>query len=543
MADLIADYVVVGGGLTGCVIASRLSQSDKKPKVILLDAGSDPAGNPAAASFLSGLSLLGGEYDYAYQSEPVANTANRVHTLNAGKVLGGGSILNFGGWLRADAADYDEWAELVGDKRWSYEGLKPWFRKTESFYDSGSGADADEHGFEGPMHVTSISASESGERKYLLREPVRKAWVELGVSSNSHKNGSISGLAEMLENSRDGMRQPSNTAYPLTDVKVFTNTTVQRVTFTETTATGVELADGRKVTARKEVILCAGAYRTPQVLLLSGIGPSATLTEHGIPVVRESPLVGQNLHDHFAIYLAFRLRDPGIGYALGSSTWQNPALFKGLPWDWVVSQPLPTDIIAKHEPKAEKQKRNLWEVITVYVPPGIPGIPVDGTHIATSTMLLLPNSRGAVSIRSGNIEDAPRIQPNYFSTPLDRDTLIHATRQTLKAMLATDPMNTIIESESPPSGEGESLRGLTPLTAHASDEEIEERIRRTGMQHHHSGGTAAMGKVVDTEGKVLGVKGLRVADASILPIPLGGHPQATLYAVAEQLASLIASDG
>lgn len=113
-----ADYIVVGGGLTGCLIASRLRQSDKKPEVVLMEAGSDPSDNPAAAGFLSGLSLLGGEFDYVYQSDPVTSTANRVHSLNSGKALGGGSILNYGGWLRADAADYDEWAEVVSDGRW-----------------------------------------------------------------------------------------------------------------------------------------------------------------------------------------------------------------------------------------------------------------------------------------------------------------------------------------------------------------------------------------------------------------------------------------
>ncbi|KID93768.1 glucose dehydrogenase, partial [Metarhizium majus ARSEF 297] len=541
MSDASTDYVVVGGGLTGCAIASRLSQSDKKLKVVLIEAGSDSSGDPAAAGFLSGLSLLGGKFDHVYQSNPEPNTLNRVHSLNSGKALGGGSILNFGGWLRADAADYDDWAEMVGDKRWSYDGFKPWFRKTERFHGSGNDADTDAHGFDGPMHVVSISAAESGERKYPLREPVKQAWTELGVSFNPQKEkGSITGLTEFYENSRHGMRQPANTAYPLDNVEVLTNTIVNRVIFSGTTATGVELANGHKVAARREVILCAGTYRTPQLLMLSGIGPSAILNQAGIPVLHESPHVGQNLHDHFAIYFAFRLRDPSAGYALGSSSWQNPALCKGLPWDWVVSEPLPAEIITKHESDARKQKRNLYEVITVYAPPGIPGIPVDGTHIATSTMLLRPTSRGVVSIRSSSPSDPPRIQPNYFSTLLDRVTLVHAAKRTLKAMLATSSMHSIIEGETPPSGQG--LDGLIPLTADASGEAIEERIRQTGIQHHHSGGTAAMGKVVNGEGKVTGVKGLRVADASILPIPLGGHPQATLYPMAEQIASFIIQD-
>lgn len=503
-----------------------------------MEAGPDPSGNPAVAGFLSGLSLLGGELDYAYPSEPVSDTANRVHYLNAGKALGGGSVLNFGGWLRADAADYDQWAEAAGDKRWSYAGLKPWLIKSERYDD----AQADgQHGLDGPMHVTTISAAESGARKYPLRETVKQAWAELGVFHNPDKgSGSTTGLSEMHENSRNGLRKPSNVAYPLHNTKVFTNTVVHRVTFAGTKATGVELADGRKITARREVILSAGAYRTPQVLMLSGIGPSAILTEHGIPIVHESPQVGQNLHDHFAIYLAFRLRDPSLGYALGSAGFQKPEFLNGFPWDWVASQPLPEDIITRNKAGQDLKKRNFYEIITAYVPPGIPGIPTDGTHIATSTMLLLPTSRGTVSIRTNSPNDPPRIEPSYFSTPIDRDALIHATRQTVRVITATEAMKPIVEGESPPSGNG--LDGLQPLNADASDELIEERIRLTGTQHHHSGGTASMGRVVDGEGKVLGVQGLRVGDASVIPVPLGGHPQATLYAVAEQLADMIIRD-
>lgn len=157
-------------------------------------------------------------------------------------------------------------------------------------------------------------------------------------------------------------------------------------------------------------------------------------------------------------------------------------------------------------------------------------------------MLLLPTSRGTVSLPSGSAgaSESPYISPDYFSTQLDRDTLVHAARQTIQALLSTKALGNIVESEAPPRGPG--LDGLEPLTADSSDEEIEERIRRTGTQHHHSGGTVAMGKVVDAEGKVFGVEGLRVADASIVPIPLGGHPQATLYAMAEQIASMIVGD-
>ncbi|KAI0382852.1 hypothetical protein F5Y04DRAFT_252461 [Hypomontagnella monticulosa] len=395
------------------------------------------------------------------------------------------------------------------------------------------------------MHVTSISAAEEGQRKYPLRETVKSAWAELGVQQNvDRKNGTSIGLNEMHENcNKRGMRQPSNVVYPLNQVKVFTNTPVYRIIFNDARkAIGVELVDGRRVTARKEVIISAGSYQTPKILMLSGIGPSADLAEHSIPLVYESPQVGQNLHDHYAIHLAFRVRDPSLGYAFGGAGFQNPAFMKGLPWDWIANQPLPKDILSKnqHDTKPGWEKRNVYEVLTAYIVPGIPGIPIDGTHIATSTMLLLPTSRGTVTIRSSSPTDLLRIQPNYLSTQHDRDALVHATRTTVRVLTATESLKPIIESESPPVKEG--LEGLTPLTVDTNDEAILDRLQRTGEQHQHSGGTAAMGKVVDGEGKVFGVTGLRVADASIIPVPLGGHPQATLYAMAEQLASMILAD-
>ncbi|CAJ2511031.1 Uu.00g066560.m01.CDS01 [Anthostomella pinea] len=503
MEEQIADYVVVGGGLAGCVVASRLSQNDKS--VILLEAGPDASSNPTTAFFLTGLSLQGGELDYAYSSEPVPTTADRA----------------------------------------GFEETLPTTTSGPSWPPMSAGANLQEHGFDGPMYVTSIAGAEGGQRKYPHRETVLKAWAELGVSHNvDMKDGASVGVNEIHENcDSEGKRQPSNVVYPLDKANVLTNLPVHRVIFDGTNrATGVELVDGRKVTARKEVILSAGAYQTPKILMLSGVGPSAQLAEHGIHLVHESPYVGQNLHDHYAIHLAYRLRDPSLGYAFGGTGFQHPAFFKGLPWDWIANHPLPEDILTKNknETRAGWEKRNVYKVGTAYVVPGIPGIPVDGTHISTSTMLLLPTSRGTVTIRSSSPADLPRIQPNYLSTQHDRDALVHGTRTAMRLLTATENLKAVVEGESPPVKEG--LEWLEPLTVDASDEVILDRLQRTGEQHQHSGGTAAMGKVVDAEGKVFGVTGLRVADASIVPVPLGGHPQASLYAMAEQLANMILAD-
>ena len=538
------EYIVVGGGLTGCVIASRLRRTEKKPKVLLLEAGPDPTGNPNTVTLLGGFSLLGSELDYGYKTTPQSNTNGRAHTLNAGKTLGGGSILNFGGWMRADPADYDEWAKTVGDDRWSYKGMLPWLRKSESFFDPG--ADPLKHGFNGPMHVVSVKGSDPN-RTYPLRDRVHAAWTEFGVPKASY-SGKIVGITEFHENSNQGLRQPSHLAYSLEGIDVLTHAVVNLVEFSNNTATGVLLADGRRFTAHKEIILCAGAFRTPQILMLSGIGPRDVLKKHGIPERYASRQVGRNLHDHFALLLAFKLRNPSKGLSLGSPNFSNPAFFKGMPCDWVVNETVPAALLNNASEGEEidgspfrhslhDSDRAHAEHMVMYAPAGIPGIPTDGTHIATSTMIVLPTSRGNVTLASTDPRDHPIIDSNFYSTLTDQRTMVWATRRLVKVMLDSSALHEEIEAESPPTIEGQSFQ---PLTVDAPDSVIDDRIRRTGVMHQHSGGTAAMGTVTDSECRVIGVNDLRVVDASVIPVPMGGHPQSTLYAMAEQMAEIIA---
>ncbi|KAI9690119.1 MAG: hypothetical protein M1822_009080 [Bathelium mastoideum] len=168
--EQMADYIVVGGGLTGCVVASRLSESSASVSVILLEAGIDASDNPHVSTPEGAFLLAGTNVDWAYKTVADPNTRDRVHTVPAGKALGGGSICNYGGWSRGDAADYNDWAKAVGDERWSYEKQLPYFRKSENFFDPN--ADPKQHGFAGPLHITSITAD--AKRKYGLREPLKQ---------------------------------------------------------------------------------------------------------------------------------------------------------------------------------------------------------------------------------------------------------------------------------------------------------------------------------------------------------------------------------
>ncbi|KAL2844806.1 putative glucose dehydrogenase [Aspergillus pseudoustus] len=543
-----ADYIIVGGGLTGCVVSSRLKQANPALDVVILEAGVDPSNHEATKTFAGLFSLLGSDLDWAGQTVPQKNTADRVHPLHAGKALGGGSVTNFQGWSRGDARDYDQWAVMVDDSRWSYEGLLPYFKKSETFFDES--ADSKQHGFHGPLHVTAVSAGPYG-RKYPLRDPIKDAWLEVGEKFNPDGcSGSLGGICEFYETWHKGQRQSANEVYKLHGVQRITEATVSNVEFTEDkvgrepTASGVVLADGRRFTARKEIILAAGTLRTPQVLLLSGIGPAETLKKFDIPTVLNAPAVGRNLTDHFALYQLYKLRNPERGLALGSSKLSDPIFMQGFPCDWAVNQAVPREILESALRKDEQAGhttgdeallapgRPLVETLAVYAAAGVPNVPVDGSVIMTSVMLLGSTSRGTISISSASPTDPPVVDSNYFDTEVDKMTLIHGARRTMQALLETDALKDYVEAEITPPG-------IPTLSATSGDEEFEARIRATGLAHHHPTGTAAMGKVVDTDLRVLGVRNLRIVDASVLPISIGGHPQATLYAVAEQAAEII----
>lgn len=208
-----------------------------------------------------------------------------------------------GGWFRGDKNDYDSWSRLVGDPKWSYEGMLPYFKKAETHHTASHGEE--QHGFNGPMQTNSHT---SAGRKYPLRALVKQAWEEIGAKEIADINaGSPLGMGELIDNRRDGLRQPASSVYPLSGVQVWTETLVQRILIEERgvkkIATGVELVDGRILFAKKEVIVSAGTYRTPQVLMLSGIGAKEELSRQGIKQVVDLPDVGRNLHDHLALNL------------------------------------------------------------------------------------------------------------------------------------------------------------------------------------------------------------------------------------------------
>ncbi|UKZ81593.1 hypothetical protein TrVFT333_009365 [Trichoderma virens FT-333] len=334
------DYIFVGGGLSASVVSSRLHHLDSSLKILVIEAGGN-ANNDPSIVYPNSTSLIGGEYDWKYQTVPQVNLDNRQVDLPCGKALGGGTVINSGGWIRGDKFDFDLWGDTVGDHRWSYAGLLPYMKLTEAAPID----NPNEHGLDGPMHIQGIVST---HREFPLRNKTLQSWQEVGVEqlpNNDGNAGNPLGIGDLFENKNQGRREIADNVFSLGGVTVLTETLVSKVLLSTPTArnkqpeaTGVQLVNGTKIQG-KEIILAAGAIRTAQLLMLSGIGPSNELAKFHIPVILDQPEVGKNFVDHGLFGALWNLRDPSAGYAIGSGNplFNEPQYGWGTPADFLVS--------------------------------------------------------------------------------------------------------------------------------------------------------------------------------------------------------------
>lgn len=351
-------------------------------------------------------------------------------------------------------------------------------------------------------------------------------------------SGDPNGVARLVENWHKASRQHAAICYELKGIHVLTNCVVQRIIFEGKRAIGVELINGQRLKASKEIVISCGALRTPQVLMLSGIGPKSELSKHNITQIAELP-VGQHLHDHGSIQMVWKLKDPEKGYSFGSPAFNKPEYGTGNPMDWFGTAAAPDEDLHKAAradgTTFKPGPRSDYEIVIMYAittSAPVEMAPMDGTHITTGVVCLSSTSRGSVTLASDKVTDNSIVDPRYFATEHDRAVLRAGMRRALQAM-ESPALKDYIQGETP------SLN-MPPITSTSSDVELDKRIDAMSWSFYHAAGTASMGKVVDNECRVYGVEGLRVVDTSIMPLSVTAHLQAPMYAIAESAADLIA---
>jgi choline dehydrogenase-like flavoprotein len=542
------DYIVVGGGTAGVVIASRLKTYLPDATIALLEAGPNAVDHPTVNN-VSGppawVELMQEGLIVDYSTVPQPHLANRPIMNCAGRLLSGSSAVNVGHWMRPSRVDCDTLAQRAGNDALKFDNMMKYFKMIETHHNAT--ASADHYGFEGPIGTV-------GGNKYPLREILQRSAETLGYQRNEDaaKTGDNRGLIDFAQNFRatsdtTATRQHSAKVYELSGVEVMCDTQVAKILLDDTKrAMGVELVDGRQLRAKKEVVVSCGTQRSPQLLMLSGIGPKDKLTKHDIEVLVDSPEVGNNLMDHNAMIQYFTLSDNSKGYAYPFLGKNLPEYGHGLPIDFNLIGHIDRQELAPHlkndgcdvdaSPLVDEERCHFMSIMfydNLFAPPGVYADVIDeGTRIAVASIHVMPLSRGTVTLKSKNPMDVPVCDPKFLSTETDRFIMRKAVRENLRLVDAA-PLNDEIVGEVPP-------KGFSALTARSSDAEIDERNAKLATTIFHPMGTCALGTVLDPEFRVKGVHGLRVCDASVFAEPVAGMPSYMIYALAELFAETLA---
>jgi choline dehydrogenase len=513
------DYVIVGAGSAGCLLANRLS-ADPSASVLLIEAGGkdDWFWIDVPVGYL--YTIANPRTDWCYKTEPDEHLAGRSIHYARGRVLGGCSSINAMIHMRGQKEDWDHWASL-GNRGWGWDDVLPVFQRLED-YEHGA---VDTYGAGGEVRV------EDPRVRWEIIDAWREAAAECGIPPVKVFNrGDNFGCAYFQMNQKRGRRWSAARAFldPVArrpNLRVITGALASRVRFEGRRASGIELKDGRVVAARREVILAAGAIGSPQLLQLSGIGPGELLREHGIPVLHDSPGVGGNLHDHLQIRMQYKVHGVKTLNALANSLWGKATmgleylLFRTGPLTMPPSQ---AGAFARSDP-SQPTPNIEWHVQPLSLDKfGDPLHPFPA--ITPSVCNLRPSSRGWVRIKSADPAAYPEIKLNYLSTEDDRRVAADGMRFTRRIMAAK-----ALAKYRP-----EEFR---PGPQAQTDEQLARAAGELGTTIFHPVGTCKMGSdplaVADDRLRVRGVEGLRVIDASIMPRITSGNTNAPTYAIAE----------
>ncbi len=526
-----ADYVIVGAGSAGCALAYRLSEAGKS--VLVIEHGGTDIGPfiqmPAALSYPMNMS----RYDWGYQSEPEAHLGGRRLVCPRGKVIGGSSSINGMVYVRGHARDFDHWAQS-GASGWSYADVLPYYKRMESWHSGGHGGDPEWRGTDGPLHVS------RGPRS----NPLFQAFVDAGQQAGYQVTGDYNGQQQegfgpFEQTVWKGRRWSAANAYLKPALKRETCEVIrglaQRIVIEEGRARGVEILRGQNkqiIHARSEVIIAASSINSPKLLMLSGIGPAAHLSEHGIEVIADRPGVGENLQDHLEVYCQMAASQPITLYkhwnlvskavigaqwlftktGMGASNQFESCGFirsrAGVEYPDIQFHFLP--IAVRYDGKAAAEGHGFQ------------------AHVGP----MRSASRGAVTLASADPAAAPKIHFNYMSHPSDWEDFRTCLRLT-REIFAQDAFKPYVK------------RAIQPDDSLQTDDELDGFIREHAESAYHPCGTCKMGSrddamaVVDPQTRVIGVDGLRVADSSIFPRITNGNLNAPSIMVGEKASDHI----
>jgi choline dehydrogenase len=524
------DYIIIGAGSAGCVLANRLSE-DPSVRVLVLEAGGRD--NSMLVRMPAGVgTLIKGKnaHNWAFTTEPQTNLNGRPLYWPRGKGWGGSSSINGMIYIRGHARDYDQWAQM-GLKGWSFSEVLPYFKRSETLE---TGGDAF-HGSTGPLHVSWGKST----------NPLYHALVESAVQAGHKKSDDFNGYDQEGFGAyqltvKDGERWSASFAYlkpalsrPNLAVRSHAHTT--KLLFEDKVCVGVEYAHDEKsprsrVYANKEVLVCAGAVQSPQILMVSGIGPAETLQRVGVEVLVDSPDVGQNLQDHLDVLLLQNCTQPITAFSLNRGLKQYLTALTYLFRKEGLGREnfLESGGFAKSREGLDRPDLQFHFVNALVQDHGNVAATQDGFSLHVCQ--LRPESRGSISLSSANPFDAPKIDPNYLATEEDRRALREGLKIGRKVL--SQP------ALSPYRGEE-----FKPGAHVQSDDEIDAYIKATAETIYHPIGTCRMGSdkdsVVDKDCKVRGVKNLRVVDASVMPTLIGGNTNAPTMMIAEKISDHI----